>query len=66
VTVGCSSAYDKASNKLFERALHAESRSSLYPSYDSMNRLLEYQRGVLASGGGSITTPISLPDTNQE
>jgi hypothetical protein len=31
-----------------------------------MNRLLEYQRGVLASGGDSITTPTSLPGTNQE
>jgi hypothetical protein len=31
-----------------------------------MNRLLEYQRGILASGGGSITTPISLPGANQE
>jgi YD repeat-containing protein len=66
VMVGLTSAYDKSSNKLFERALHAESRSSLYPSYDSMNRLLEYQRGILASGGGSISIAISLPDTNQE
>jgi RHS repeat-associated protein len=64
--VGNTSAYDKSGNKLFERALHAESRSNLYPGYDSMNRLLEYQRGTLASGGGSITTPISLPGTNQE
>ena len=31
-----------------------------------MNRPLYYQRGILASGGGSITTPISLPGTNQE
>lgn len=66
VMVGNTSAYDKSSNKLFERALHAESRSNLYPAYDLMDRLLEYQRGILASGGGSITTPISLPGTNQE
>src|SRR5882724_2651405 len=31
-----------------------------------MNRLLEYQRGILATDGGSITTPIALPGTNQE
>jgi RHS repeat-associated protein len=66
VMVGFTSAYDKSSNKFFERALHAESRSSLYDSYDSINRLLDYQRGVLTSGGGSITTPISLPNTDQE
>jgi RHS repeat-associated protein len=66
VNVGFTSAYDKSSNKLFERPLHAESRASLYDSYDSMNRLLDYERGVLASGGGSITTPIALPGTNQE
>lgn len=66
VLVGFTSAYDKSGNKFFERALHAESRSSLYPSYDSMNRLLEYQRGVLATGGSSVTTPISLPGTNEE
>ena len=35
------------SNKLFERALHAESRSSLYTN-DSMDRLIQYQRGVLS------------------
>jgi hypothetical protein len=52
VIVGFTAAYDKSSNKLFERPLHAESRASLYDSYDSMNRLLDYQRGVLASGGG--------------
>jgi RHS repeat-associated protein len=63
VLVGFTTAYDPSSNKLFERALHAESRSSLYAT-DSMDRLLQYQRGVLATGGGSITTPISLPNTN--
>jgi len=31
-----------------------------------MNRLLDYERGTLASGGGSISAPISLPGTNQE
>ncbi len=65
VTVGFTSAYDESSNKLFERPLHAEERSSLYDSYDSMNRLLDYQRGILATGGGSVTTPIALPNTDQ-
>ncbi len=54
VLVGFTSAYDMSSNKFFERPLHAEERSCLYDSYDSMNRLLDYQRGVLASGGGSV------------
>jgi len=63
--VGFTTAYDPSSNKLFERALHAESRSSLY-AMDSMDRLLQYQRGVLATGGGSITTPITLPNTDSQ
>ncbi|MGC9260820.1 MAG: RHS repeat-associated core domain-containing protein [Phycisphaerae bacterium] len=65
VIVGFTSAYDMSSNKLFERPLHAEERSSLYDSYDSMNRLLDYQRGELATGGGSVTTPIALPGTDR-
>lgn len=64
--VGFTTLFDPSSNKLFERALHAESRSTLYPSYDSMNRLLQYQRGTLASGGASVTTPITLPGTNNQ
>jgi RHS repeat-associated protein len=66
VIVGFTSAYDMSSNKYFERPLHAEERSSLYDSYDSMNHLLDYQRGVLASGGGSVTTPITLPNTDSQ
>jgi len=66
VIVGFTSAYDMSSNKYFERPLHAEERSSLYDSYDSMNRLLDYQRGVLASGGGSVSTPITLPNTDSQ
>jgi len=65
VIVGFTSAYDMSSDKLFERPLQAEERSSLYDSYDSMNRLLDYQRGVLATGGGSVSTPIALPNTDQ-
>lgn len=30
--VGFTTSYDPSSNKLFERALHAESRSALYPA----------------------------------
>jgi hypothetical protein len=63
VLVGFTTAYDPSGNKFFERALHAESRSSLY-AVDSMDRLLQYQRGVLGTGGGSITTPIALPNTD--
>jgi RHS repeat-associated protein len=79
--VGQTTAYDHSSNKFYERALHAESRSSLYEpfdadhrptgGYDSINRLRQYQRGVLSDGssgavaGGSVTTPISLPNTDE-
>ncbi len=66
LVVGFTTEYDRASNKLYERHLHAESRSHLYPSYDSPSRLLAYQRGTLAAGGGSITTPIALPGTDQQ
>ena len=64
LVVGFTTAYDRSGNKLFERHLHAESRSHLYPAYDSPDRLLQYQRGVLATGGASITTPITLPNTD--
>jgi|GEM_PF-1438487 len=83
--VGNTTAYDRAGNKFYERALQAEERDNLYqpvdgsgniaspaPGYDSVNRLLQYQRGTLAStggyqnaGGGSIATPITLPNTDQ-
>jgi len=79
--LGFTTAFDRASNKYYERALHAESRSDLYQpfnpdgslqsGYDSADRLLQYQRGILATtggylrqGGGSITTPITLPNTD--
>ena len=65
VLVGFTTAYDPSANKLFERALHAESRSALYAN-DSMDRLLQYNRGALATGGGSITTPIALPNTDSQ
>ena len=76
--VAFTTAFDKASNKQFERDLHAENRSHLYQptpgigpvvggntgGVDSLNRLLQYQRGTLAGGGGSVTTPITLPGTD--
>ena len=64
--VGFTTAFDPSSNKLYERALHAESRSSLYPAYDSPDRLREYQRGVLASGGATVATAITLPGTKSD
>jgi RHS repeat-associated protein len=80
--VGFTTAFDRASNKFYERALHAEERSSLYEQYDanqipmggydSLNRLLQYQRGMLSAtggdagnGGGSIATAITLVGTDQ-
>ncbi len=83
--VGNTTAYDRTGNKFYERALQAEERDSLYqpvdstgniaspaPGYDSVSRLLQYQRGTLAStggyqnaGGGSVTAAITLPNTDQ-
>ena len=59
------SAYDPSANKLFERPVHAESRASLYTN-DSMDRLIQYMRGTLAPGGGSIASPITLPHTDYQ
>ncbi len=80
--VGFSTEYDVSSNKYFERHLHCEERSHLYEpfangsptgGYDSLDRLRQYQRGVLSTtggfgnnGGGSITTAISLPNTDTQ
>ena len=69
--VGFTTAYDLASNKRYERHLHAENRSHLYPTLDSMNRLREYQRGTLLLdpvGGYDVTvsTPITLPGTDTQ
>ena len=80
--VGNTTGYDPADNKNFERALHAEITSSLYQpftlagqpdgGYDSINRMLQYQRGILSptggylgDGGGSVSTPIDILNTNQ-
>jgi len=78
---GFTTYYDYAGNKLYERQLQVENRSALYEpftsfvpqgGYDSVNRLLQYQRGTLDStgglsnkGGGDITTPITLAGTNK-
>ena len=80
VVVGFSTEYDRASNKFYERALHAPDRSHLYEpfvggapqgGYDSLDRLLQYQRGMLSdtggfnnAGGGSISSAITLPGTD--
>ncbi len=80
--VGFTTAFDRAGNKFYERALHAENRSHLYEpfdsnglptgGYDSLGRLLQYERGTLSAsggnggnGGGSIATAgaITLPNT---
>jgi len=81
--VGFTTSFDRASNKLYERHLHAENRSHLYQpvnadgclgiGYDSDNRLLQYQRGVLSGAiipyrvpaGSSISTPTTLPGADQ-
>jgi RHS repeat-associated protein len=78
--VATTTAFDPANNKFYERPLQAESRSHLYQpfsygdpqgGFDSVNRLLIEQRGTLSSiggymgnGGGSVSTAITLPNTN--
>jgi len=67
--VGFTTAYDHGSNKRYERHLHAESRSHLYPGLDSLDRLLQYQRGTLQeAGNGDVTvaTAISLSGTDSD
>lgn len=68
--VGFTTAYDLASNKVYERHLLAENRSHLYPGLDSMNRLRQYQRGTLhydeTTGAVTVQTPITLPGTDQD
>jgi len=61
-------AFDRSSNKLYERHLHAERRSHLYTWHDSLNRLRGYERGTLASGGGSITPgqEIDVDNTDEQ
>ncbi|MEM6258612.1 MAG: hypothetical protein AAF711_11720 [Planctomycetota bacterium] len=44
---GFTTAYDASSNKLYERLLASEGRSSLYPDHDSIDRLLKVERGVI-------------------
>ena len=84
--VGTSTAYDRAGNKFYEHTLQVQGRDNLYqpvdnngniaspiPGYDSLNRLLQYQRGTLSStggyqnaGGGSVTSAITLPNTDSQ
>jgi len=61
--VGFTTAYDLSSNKRYERHLHAENRSHLYPSLDSLDRLREYQRGDLSLDSGGRTVTVSSPIT---
>jgi YD repeat-containing protein len=64
---GFTADHDKSSNKFFERHLHAECRSFLYPhtdpvgwGYDSANRLLQFERGIIHNDGMSIDTHLAL------
>jgi RHS repeat-associated protein len=63
---GFTTTFDKSSNKLFERHLHAENRSYLYNALDSMNRLREYQRGTLATGGSTVASATTLPGADSQ
>jgi hypothetical protein len=70
---GFTADYDKSSNKLYERHLHAECRDFLYPqtdkdgwAYDSADRLLEFKRGVLHSDGMWIDVALALPGVDSQ
>ena len=63
--VGFTTAFDRSSNKLYERHLHAVRRSHRYTWHDSLNRLRAYERGTLASGGGSVTEAINVENTDK-
>lgn len=74
---GFTADYDPSSNKSYERHLHAECRSFLYyvppmgqtmptSSYDSADRLLSFQRGLLHHDGQSIDSGLSLPGVDSQ
>jgi RHS repeat-associated protein len=70
---GFTADHDKNSNKFFERHLHAECRSFLYPhsdpvgwANDSANRLLQFQRGIIHSDGNSIDTHLALQGVDNQ
>lgn len=54
--VGFAAAYDKASNRLYERHLHSECRSYTY-THDEADRLTRYQRGKLEAATDPVTAP---------
>ncbi len=69
--VGFDARYDQAANRGYIRHLHCECRSHLYPGFDSIDRLLEVERGVIAEPGtvadlpDTIDTAITLPGTDE-
>ncbi len=60
--------FDPASNKRYERQLHAGCRGVVYGSgpsgsgagYDSLDRLVAWRRGLPAPGGGRVASPLGL------
>ena len=54
--VGFQYGYDRMNNRLFKRLLHSPANSELY-EYDSVYRLIDFQRGILNDEGNAITTP---------
>ena len=60
VILGFTTWYDDASNRLFDRHLHADCRSHLYTDIDAANRLLAFQRGKLVEPEDGALLPTAI------
>ncbi len=63
--VGFEYGYDRMNNRTFQRKLHDLANSELY-EYDSVYRLINFERGELNAQGDAITTPSTNVNQGQE
>lgn len=59
--VGFTHAYDRMNNKRYEEKLHDPGNSEMY-RYDSVYRLIEFQRGQMNDAKTAIKAPTTLPN----
>ena len=63
--VGFQYGYDRMNNRIFQRRLHDLNNSELY-EYDSVYRLINFERGELNADGDGITNPSGDVSQGQE
>ncbi|MDJ0843851.1 RHS repeat-associated core domain-containing protein [Crocosphaera sp.] len=63
--VGFEYGYDRMNNRTFQRKLHDLANSELY-EYDSVYRLINFERGELNAPGDAIITPSTEVNQGQE